>query len=187
MGYHWKVISVALIWYLVVICVTASLVTIGSLKSGLILSSVKMVISVQSNKAVHGSTLTPAASNCKTHQEMAPRYGLQLLIPGMILKSSLPRMPFFIYTELLMWKIKVREASNGKLFRCYFIIFVDKAYCACTKIITLWCLSTTRQEGVKQQLKIEERKLPSDHQHQWWEYNIIKFWEGRKIEIDTDL
>ena len=47
-----KIISVAFIWYLVVLCVTASLVTIASLKSGLILSSLKMLISVLSNKAV---------------------------------------------------------------------------------------------------------------------------------------
>ena len=47
-----KIISVAFIWYLVVLCVTASLVTIASWKSGLILSSLKMLISVLSNKAV---------------------------------------------------------------------------------------------------------------------------------------
>ena len=47
-----KIISVAFIWYLVVLCVTASLVTIASLKSGLILSSLKLLISVLSNKAV---------------------------------------------------------------------------------------------------------------------------------------
>ena len=54
-GYSWgiigKIISVAFIWYLVVICVTASLVKIG----GLILSSLKMLISVQSNEAVLGT------------------------------------------------------------------------------------------------------------------------------------
>ena len=49
-----KIISVAFIWYLVVLCVTASLVTIASWKSGLILSSLKMLISVLSNKAVLG-------------------------------------------------------------------------------------------------------------------------------------
>ena len=49
-----KIISVAFIWYLVGLCVTASLVTIASLKSGLILSSLKMLISVLSNKAVLG-------------------------------------------------------------------------------------------------------------------------------------
>ena len=54
MGIIGKIISVAFIWYLVVICVTASLVTIGSLKSGLILLSLKMRISVLSNKAVLG-------------------------------------------------------------------------------------------------------------------------------------
>ena len=47
-----KIISIAFNWYLVVLCVTASLVTIGSWKSGLILSSLKMLISVLSNKAV---------------------------------------------------------------------------------------------------------------------------------------
>ena len=47
-----KIISIAFIWYLVVLCVTASLVTIASWKSGLILSSLKMLISVLSNKAV---------------------------------------------------------------------------------------------------------------------------------------
>ena len=49
-----KIIYVAFIWYLVVLCVPASLVTITSLKSGLILSSLKMLISVLSNKAVLG-------------------------------------------------------------------------------------------------------------------------------------
>ena len=49
-----KIIFVAFIWYLVVLCVTASLVTIASWKSGLILSSLKMLISVLSNKAVLG-------------------------------------------------------------------------------------------------------------------------------------
>ena len=49
-----KIISVAFIWYLVVLNVTASLVTIASLKSGLILSALKMLISVLSNKAVLG-------------------------------------------------------------------------------------------------------------------------------------
>ena len=60
-----KIISVAFIWYLVVLCVTASLVTITSWKSGLILSSLKMLISVLSNKAVLGTThfyrLTPVS------------------------------------------------------------------------------------------------------------------------------
>ena len=51
-----KIISVAFIWYLEVFCVTAGLVTIASLKSGLILSSLKMLISVLSNKAVLDST-----------------------------------------------------------------------------------------------------------------------------------
>ena len=51
-----KIISIAFIWYLVVLCVTASLVTITSWKSGLILSSLKMLISVLSNKAVLGYT-----------------------------------------------------------------------------------------------------------------------------------
>ena len=55
-GYSWgiigKIISVAFIWYLAVLCVTASLVTIASWKSGLILSPLKMLISVLSNKAV---------------------------------------------------------------------------------------------------------------------------------------
>ena len=50
-----KIISIAFIWYLVVLCVTASLVTIASWKSGLILSSLKMLISVLSNKAVLAS------------------------------------------------------------------------------------------------------------------------------------
>ena len=58
-GYSWgiigKIISVAFIWYLVVLCVTDSLVTIASWKSGLILSTLKMLISVLSNKAVLGS------------------------------------------------------------------------------------------------------------------------------------
>ena len=45
-------ISVAFIWYLVALCVTASLVTIASWKSGLILSTLKMFISILSNKAV---------------------------------------------------------------------------------------------------------------------------------------
>ena len=49
-----KIISVAFIWYLAVLCVSASLVTIASWKSGLILSSVKILISVLSNKAVLG-------------------------------------------------------------------------------------------------------------------------------------
>ena len=57
-GYSWgiigKIISVAFIWYLVVLCVTDSLVTIASWKSGLILSTLKMLISVLSNKAVLG-------------------------------------------------------------------------------------------------------------------------------------
>ena len=47
-----KIISIAFIWYLVVLCVTTSLVTIASWKSGLILSPLKMLISVLSNKAV---------------------------------------------------------------------------------------------------------------------------------------
>ena len=47
-----KIISVAFIWYLEALCVTTSLVTIASWKSGLILSSLKMLISVLSNKAV---------------------------------------------------------------------------------------------------------------------------------------
>ena len=50
-----KIISVAFIWYLVVLCMTVSLVTIASLKSGLILSSLKMLISFLSNKAVLAS------------------------------------------------------------------------------------------------------------------------------------
>ena len=49
-----KIISIAFIWYLVELSVTASLVTIASRKSGLILSSLKMLISVL-NKAVLGS------------------------------------------------------------------------------------------------------------------------------------
>ena len=49
-----KIISIAFIWYLVVLCVTASLVTIASWKSGLILSSLKMLVSVLTNKAVLG-------------------------------------------------------------------------------------------------------------------------------------
>ena len=47
-----KIISIVFIWYLVVLCVTASLVTIASWKSGLVLSSLKILISVLSNKAV---------------------------------------------------------------------------------------------------------------------------------------
>ena len=58
-GYSWgiigKIISVAFIWYLVVLCVTDSLVTIASWKSGLILSTLKMLISVLSNKAALGT------------------------------------------------------------------------------------------------------------------------------------
>ena len=54
MGIIGKIISVAFIWYLVVLCVTASLVTIA--KSGLVLSSLKMLISVLSNKAVLDSS-----------------------------------------------------------------------------------------------------------------------------------
>ena len=49
-----KITSVAFIWYLVALCVTTSLVTIASWKSGLILSSLKMLISVLSDKAVLG-------------------------------------------------------------------------------------------------------------------------------------
>ena len=63
MGMIGKIISVAFIWYLVVLCVTASLVTIASLKSGLILSSLKMLISVLSNKAVLGSREVNLFSN----------------------------------------------------------------------------------------------------------------------------
>ena len=47
-----KIISIAFIWYLVILFVPASLVTIASWKSGLILSSLKILISVLSNKAV---------------------------------------------------------------------------------------------------------------------------------------
>ena len=44
-----KIISMAFIWYLVVLFVTTRLVTIASWKSGLILSSLKVLISVLSN------------------------------------------------------------------------------------------------------------------------------------------
>ena len=52
LGIIGKITSVAFIWYLVALCVTDSLVTIASWKSGLILSSLKILISVLSNKAV---------------------------------------------------------------------------------------------------------------------------------------
>ena len=51
-----KIISVAFIWYLVVLYVTDSLVTIISWKSGLILSFLKILISSLSIKAVLHST-----------------------------------------------------------------------------------------------------------------------------------
>ena len=74
-GYSWgiigKIISVAFIWYLVVLCVTAILVTITSLKSGLILSSLKMLISVMSNKA--------AALDSNQKQYLVSEQGIPIL------------------------------------------------------------------------------------------------------------
>ena len=43
-----KIISVAFIWYHVVLCVTTRLITIASRKSGLVLSSLKMLVLVLS-------------------------------------------------------------------------------------------------------------------------------------------
>ena len=73
-----KIISVAFIWYLVVLCVTTSLVTIASWKSGLILSSLKMLISVLSNKAV-----------------------LAILYPWIL--SWMPALPYVFFFFLFFW------------------------------------------------------------------------------------
>ena len=92
-GHSWgiigKIISVAFIWYLVVLCVTESLVTIASWKSGLILSTLKMLISVLSNKAVLGScqtTFNAATRSVAQHCKRSwPRCNLKL--------GSFPHLP----------------------------------------------------------------------------------------------